>query len=524
MLTGTIPFDRYPGLAPLFRDFLRGLPEFFPDPPTTEAAVARGRRLLGTPARIPAEAFRARIPEAEAMALDLAAGRAVAVLAGHQVGLFTGPLFTITKAFDAIRVARELREAGVPAVPVFWALTDDHDLEEIARTARPGKEGPEVMVLEGADRANRRPVGGLPLPEKVSEVLESFRADARTPEAAEILEAFARRYAPGVSYGEAFIETLFDLVGSEPLLVLDPSSGPPRGAAAEFFLAAARKEKEVRDSLAAATAKLVRAGKPVPAAFRPDVFPFFSVAAEERRRIEDLAASVEAVEKGSVWVSTDVLTRPVFKSFLMPAAASVLGAAEIAYHAQALALFPLFGLAPPVLLPRSHLVLLGPPERRAAEALGIEAPQLLQPPSPPAAPATPEAETLSRITGNLQKELDKLEPRLRETDPTLVGALETAGRKIAYQVEQLIERIRKAAERKDETAMKRRRRLETMVLPEGTPAERVYPPLVPMLAYGREALTAIREAAQGGGSPTQGAAIVNLGGDRPPETESVDAG
>jgi uncharacterized protein YllA (UPF0747 family) len=521
MLTGTIPFDRYPGLAPLFHDFLRGLPAFFPDPPAIDAAAARGRRLLGTPSRIPAEAFRTRLPEAEAMARDLAAGRAVAVLAGHQVGLFTGPLFTITKALDAVRVARQLREAGVAAVPVFWALTDDHDLEEIARTARPGKEGPEVIVLEGADRANRRPVGGIPLPEKVSEVLDSFRADARGPETEETLEAFARRYAPGVSYGEAFIETLFDLVGAEPLLVVDPSSERLRRAAAEFFLRAARKEKEIREALRGATTRLVSAGKPVPVAFRPDVFPFFSVIGDERRRIEDLAASVDAVEKGLVWPSTDVLTRPVFKSFLMPVAASVLGAAEIAYHAQALALFSVFDLASPVLLPRSHLVLLGPPERRAAEALGIEAAQLLQPPGPAPTRATPEVETLSRITGNLQKELDSLEPRLRETDPTLVGALETAGRKIAYQVEQLVERIRKAAERKDETAMKRRQRLETMLLPEGTPAERLYPPLVPMLAYGREALAAIRQAAQGS---TQGATIVNLGGDRPAETESVRAG
>ena len=521
MLTGTIPFDRYPGLAPLFRDFLQGLPEFFPDPPTIEAAAARGRRLLGTPTRVPAEAFRGRLPEAEAMARDLAAGRAVAVLAGHQVGLFTGPLFTITKAFDAIRAARQLREAGVAAVPVFWALTDDHDLEEVARTARPGKEGPELIVLEGADRANRRPVGGIPLPEKVNEVLESFRGDARSPEAEEILEAFARRYAPGIPYGEAFIETLFDLVGGEPLLVVDPGSEPLRRAAAEFFLLAAKKEKEVREALRDATTRLVGAGKPVPVAFRPEVFPFFSVAGGERRRAEDLAAAVDAVERGLAWPSTDVLTRPVFKSFLMPVAASVLGAAEIAYHAQALALFPVFDLAPPVLLPRSHLVLLGPPERRAAEALGIEASQLLQPPGPSPAPPTPEVETLSRITGNLQKELDSLEPRLRETDPTLVGALETAGRKIAYQVEQLVERIRKAAERKDETAVKRRQRLETMLLPGGTPAERLYPPLVPMLAYGRDALAAVHEAAQGGVSAMQGATIVNLGADRPAETEGV---
>ncbi|HEY6146197.1 MAG TPA: bacillithiol biosynthesis BshC, partial [Thermoanaerobaculia bacterium] len=138
---GTVPFGRYPGLPELFTKFLAGAPDFYPDPPAPDAAAARGRDLLGTRARIPASAFRSRGAAAGKSAEDLAAGRAVAVIAGHQVGLFTGPLFTIVKAFDVIRAAREIRERGVPAVPVFWALTDDHDLEEVARTAKPGKDG-----------------------------------------------------------------------------------------------------------------------------------------------------------------------------------------------------------------------------------------------------------------------------------------------------------------------------------------------------------------------------------------------
>ena len=68
---------------------------------------------------------------------------------------------------------------------------------------------------------------------------------------------------------------------------------------------------------------------------------------------------------------------------------------------------------------------------------------------------------------------------------------------MSHQLDQLMERIRKAAERKDETTSGRRSRLEVMLLPLGAPAERIYPPLVPMLAYGREALATIREAASG---------------------------
>ena len=522
MLTGSVPFDRYPGLSPLFLEFLRGLPDFYPDPPTIAAAAARGRALLGRPARIPAGAFRTRVPGARAMAEDAAAGRAVAVVTGHQIGLFTGPLFTVTKAFDAIRAARQLTDAGVPAVPVFWALTDDHDLEEIARSARPGKDGPEILILEGADRSNRRPVGEIPLPEKVREVLEAFRPDARGPESSAILDAFARRYAPGVTYGEAFIETLFDLVGDEPLLVLDPSSEALRGPAADFFGLAVKSERPIRDALRDVTARLESSGRPVSVPFRPDVFPFFTIAGEERRRVDDPGAAAAAVAGGAARISTDVLTRPVFKSFLMPAAAAVLGAAEIAYHAQALALFPLFDLTPPVLLPRSHLVLVGPPERRAAEALGIEPARLLEPAAPANPPAIAEVEDLRRVGAEIEAKLAALAPGLKAIDQTLSGALETAGRKVAHQIEQLSLRIRKAAERNDETTSKRLKKLETMLLPGGVVAERLYPPLVPMLAHGSDALTAIREAAVGS---LEGAPIVALGADRPAAAaEEVHAG
>src|SRR5205823_7924076 len=268
----------------------------------------------------------------------------------------------------------------------------------------------------------------------------------RAPDGEEILEGFARRYSPGTSYGEAFIETLFDLVEGEPLLVIDPASEVLRRQAADFFASASRQAGEVRAAWHDVAGRLERAGKPVPVPSRADVFPFFSVEDGERRRVKSPEETEAALSKGSAWISTDVLTRPVFKSFLLPAAASVLGAAEIAYHAESLALFPGFGLTPPVLLPRSHLVLLGPPERRAAEALGIAPEDLLQPPPPPEPPAIPELERLASIAYEVDEKLSALEPGVRDQDPTLAGALETARKKVAYQIEQLRERIRKAAD------------------------------------------------------------------------------
>jgi uncharacterized protein YllA (UPF0747 family) len=216
------------------------------------------------------------------------------------------------------------------------------------------------------------------------------------------------------------------------------------------------------------------------------------------------------VESGEEWVSTDVLTRPVLKSWLFPVAASVLGPSELAYHAQALPLFPIFGLQPPVLFPRSFIVPVGPPERRALDALGIPNEALLLPSAASAPVEVPAAADLARKAEAAERSLADLEPSLAALDPTLVGALENTRKKVAYQFEQLGEKMKKAAERKDDIANQRRRRLDMMLLPEGGPAERLYPPLVPMLAYGQPALDAIRRAAAGS---LDGAVVAELGGD-----------
>jgi uncharacterized protein YllA (UPF0747 family) len=508
-----IPYEKYPGLSPLFLEFLAGAPELFPDRPTVEAAAARGRELLaaGQRARVPASAFRCRGAEGRKMAEELAAGRAVAVSAGHQVGLFTGPLFTLMKAFDAIHLARDLSRRGVPAVAVFWALTDDHDLQEIAHTARPTPDGAQDFILEGADRQNRQPVGRLPIPDGIRPIVDAFRPDARDDDAARILETFAARSAPGTAYGEAFIETLLDLVGPDPLLVLDPLGASQRAPTVALFLEAAKKERALRAALLS-TADLLRgSGRPVPAPV-PEGFSFFAIDREGRRRIDDLPGAVRRIEAGEAWPSADVITRPILKSYLFPMAASVLGAAEIAYHAQSLPLFELFGVTRPVLVPRTHLVLRGPAERRLAEQLGIAEEDLLVAPAAEDVVTVPQADAVARLARATAESLAALAGPLEALDASLTGALDTAGKKITYQFEQLADRARKAVERKGSVAANRRKRLAQALSPGGIPAERVYPPLTWMLAWGGDFPDALRRAA---GASAEGAAVIDLGLDGP---------
>ena len=520
----SIPLERYPGLPPLFLDFVRATGPLYPDPPTVDAAALRGREILAQAdrARLSPGAYRFRGDSGRKAAEDLAAGRVVAVLAGHQVGLLTGPLYTLVKAFDAISLARQLSSRGIPAVPVFWALTDDHDLEEVARTAKVGSDGSKSFLLEGADRSNRRPVGRLPLPEGILGILEAFRENGDGDD--RFLELFARRYSPGTTYGDAFVESLFDLTEGEPLVVLDPLGEEVAAVARRLFKAGLERRTEVEEALSRVADEIESAGWEPSVPFRPEVFPFFVIDDGVRRRIEgaDLERDGERVARGELPVSADVLTRPVLKSLVLPAAASVLGPSEIAYHAQSLRLFPIFQATRPILVPRTFVVVRGPAERRAGHALGIPDEDLL---TPGAAARTtvslPQADRVDEIARRLDAELALLSPDVEKLDPTLAGSLETARRKATYQLEQLGERMRKAVERKDEVAQNRRRRLETMILPGGQPAERVYPPLVFLQTWGERLLDSLRAAAGSGGREVT---IVDLDGPAESQTRASHAG
>ena len=55
------------------------------------------------------------------------------VTTGHQLNLFTGPLYFIYKIVSAINLAKELKEKypDNDFVPVYWMATEDHDYEEV---------------------------------------------------------------------------------------------------------------------------------------------------------------------------------------------------------------------------------------------------------------------------------------------------------------------------------------------------------------------------------------------------------
>ena len=55
------------------------------------------------------------------------------ITTGHQLNLFTGPLYFLYKIISAINLSEELSEKfpNYNFVPVYWMATEDHDFQEI---------------------------------------------------------------------------------------------------------------------------------------------------------------------------------------------------------------------------------------------------------------------------------------------------------------------------------------------------------------------------------------------------------
>ena len=88
--------------------------------------------------------------------LDRLASGAAAIVTGQQVGLFTGPSYSLYKAISAARYAEEASKNGVDAVPVFWLATEDHDLAEINHVAWNTETGFSQFELPEPAESGRR--------------------------------------------------------------------------------------------------------------------------------------------------------------------------------------------------------------------------------------------------------------------------------------------------------------------------------------------------------------------------------
>src|ERR1700760_1362631 len=125
-----------PGTSQFYADYLyefNRVEQFFPYSSWDAEQVLETARQVKYPAERRARLVAAlREQNDDSAALDkLAQEGTVAVVTGQQVGFLSGPAYTVFKALTTVKLAAYLNENGVPAVPVFWLASEDHDFAEV---------------------------------------------------------------------------------------------------------------------------------------------------------------------------------------------------------------------------------------------------------------------------------------------------------------------------------------------------------------------------------------------------------
>ncbi|MFV1979731.1 MAG: bacillithiol biosynthesis cysteine-adding enzyme BshC, partial [Rhodothermia bacterium] len=157
----------------------------------------------------------------------LADPSSVAVVTGQQVGLFTGPLYTVLKTVTTIQLARRIEDqTGHPCVPVFWLEGEDHDFEEAASINIPGQSGLTTISM-GADVSagmqNTGPVGRLKLGNQIHRLIDQVEESIPPTEfRADLITALRDTYRPEASVRDAFAELMRRLFPDEGLVFVSP--------------------------------------------------------------------------------------------------------------------------------------------------------------------------------------------------------------------------------------------------------------------------------------------------------------
>ncbi|MDQ6760602.1 MAG: bacillithiol biosynthesis cysteine-adding enzyme BshC [Acidobacteriota bacterium] len=432
---------------------------------------------------------------AEINSLDrLAQDGTVAVVTGQQVGLFSGPAYTIYKALTAARLADELTQRGIPAVPVFWLATEDHDLAEINHTFVFDQSHHAVTLRVDGLGAPQQPVGSIPVGTPPIDELRT--ALAGLPFGSEVSDLVAAAYQPGVSFGVAFRELLRSLLTGRGILFVDPLDAGLRNIMAPLLATAVTRAGELKERLLTRNRELEAAGYHAQVHIEPQTSLFFLLDGNRRITLrkedgeyvsKERRYSAAELAEHAAQLSPNALLRPVMQDYLLPTVAYVGGPAELAYLAQSQVLYQELLGRMPVVVARSGFTLLDHHAAKTMQRFQLSLPTVFQGETHtresiarrlvPAA-LIGELETMEHATA---QSLDRLRKQFTDFDPTLARALDNSRTKILYQLSKMGRKVARETLRRDTRAAEDARLLSNLVYPEKHLQERYYS-ILPFLA------------------------------------------
>lgn len=484
-----LPHD-LPHTPKLYRDYVENferLQPFYAHPPDLKAAAQLAHKLNFPVERRQevAEILRAQNAQfgsgTETMRnLDLLAEGAVAVVSGQQVGLFCGPAYSFYKALTAIQAAADLVQKGIPAVPVFWMATEDHDVDEV-RHVEWFHDGQLLSFELPKPAEGAVPVGRIRLGPEINELVVRTQP-LLVQEVGDVLHA---TYTPDATYGSAFAGMFARMLADSGLILLDPLDPRLHRVAEPILLDALTKRDELNELLLKRGKELDHAGYEPQVKVTSRSTLLFCMEQGKRQVITagngDFSSGAMRMSR-ELWqrriqaspenFSPNALFRPVVQDFLLPTVAYFGGPSEIAYFAQSQVIYEKLLGRMPVLLPRADFTLVDPKAVRILKKYHLEvedvwcSPQTLRKRMYNSAVPKKLSRKFDSSLHDIAKSLEKLHKAIAKVDPTIQGTIARAEKRICYQIEKLRHKTGASLDRHEKLIAQHEDFLQNLLYPQ----------------------------------------------------------
>jgi bacillithiol biosynthesis cysteine-adding enzyme BshC len=395
------------------------------------------------------------------------------VTTGHQLNIFGGPLYFIYKIITTINTAKVLNEKykEFHFVPVFWMASEDHDFEEINHFNLFGKTWQWTTEQKGA--VGRFNLDGMDI------LLSSL------PEKMHLFEKAYLEHGTLSAATRYFVNELF---GEDGLIIIDADRKELKKIFSDIV-----KEEIISKSSHALVEKTSSALDNI--GYEPQVHArainLFYMESNRRERIipqgdqykinnTELTFSekeiLEKIENEPEKFSPNVILRPVYQECILPNLAYIGGPAEVVYWLQLKDIFKYHKIPFPILMPRNFALYINKTNvsKLSKLSLNIEAffekeeklkNDFLIKISEAEFKLNDEQEEIKQLFAGIKNKAGTI-------DKTMEATVMAELQKVLKVLEDLEKRLKKAEERKNETAISQLLNLKSKLFPEGGLQER----------------------------------------------------
>jgi bacillithiol biosynthesis cysteine-adding enzyme BshC len=395
------------------------------------------------------------------------------ITTGHQLNIFTGPLYFIYKIVTVINACKALKKhfPEFNFVPVYWMASEDHDYDEIKSFRLHGKKYSWETNQAGA-------VGRFD-PKTLSKLADELPGD---------VSLFRNAYAKSKTLAAAtrsYVNTLF---GKEGLIVVD---GDERELKSLFA-------KVIQDDLFQHTSKKLVEEKNKQLeklGYDPQVFArdvnFFYLDKGIRQRIEKNENGFTVVDSPVQFspkeietligaepekFSPNVILRPLYQEMILPNLAYAGGPAEVVYWLQLKGVFDHFQVPFPILMPRNFAAIMDKPISKKFEKIGLALQDLFEEKNYLFNHWIAKYSKANLSLGNELKEAALIFNRAKEQaaqiDSTLLQHADAQTKRMIHALEGIESKMLRAEKRKQEEKLRQVEAVKDFLFPNGVPQER----------------------------------------------------